>query len=73
MIGMKTSARNEFAGTVKILEKGVVNTEVMLDIGEGEELVAVITHESVESLGLKVGASACAHIKSSHVVLAVAE
>ena len=70
---MKTSARNEFFGKIQALKTGPVNSEVILDIRGRSELAALITQESIESLGLKVGASACAHIKSSHVVLAVSE
>ncbi len=44
---MKTSARNEFSGKVHALIPGAVNTEVVLDIGHGQQLVAVITNEGV--------------------------
>ncbi|MBY0578850.1 MAG: TOBE domain-containing protein [Burkholderiales bacterium] len=65
---MKTSARNEFLGKVKSLENGPVNTEVILDIG-GSDLVAIITHESVDALGLKVGGEAYALIKAPWVIV----
>lgn len=72
-LGMKTSARNELAGKVKSVSKGAVNAEVVLTIGDGTELVAVITNESVAALGLKKGIAAYALIKASWVVLTAAE
>lgn len=72
-LGMKTSARNELAGRVKTVRKGAVNAEVVLDIGDGTELVAIITNESVAALGLKKGAAAYALVKASWVILTTAE
>ena len=68
-MAMKTSARNQFVGTVKVVQHGAVNDEVILTIGGGHEIVAVITHDSAQSLGLKQGAEALALIKSSAIVL----
>lgn len=70
-LGMKTSARNELAGTVKAITRGNVNSEVVLDLGGGDELVAIITNTSVENLALKPGVAAYALIKASWVILAV--
>lgn len=66
---MKTSARNELAGSVKKLTAGTVDTEVVLDIGGGDEIVAMITKTSAESLGLRLGIPAYALIKASWVIL----
>jgi len=68
-LGMRTSARNAFAGRVTTVTDGAVNAEVALDIG-GQEIVAVVTRESVEALGLTPGVTAVALIKSSFVLLA---
>jgi molybdate transport system regulatory protein len=68
---MQTSARNQFLGKVKSVKIGAVNAEVILDIGGGDALAAIITNDSIESLGLKVGVRACALIKASHIILAV--
>jgi len=70
MSGIKTSARNLLAGTVKKITPGAVNTEVILEVG-GQEIVSIITNESVKSLGLAVGGKAYAMIKASHVIVAV--
>lgn len=63
------SARNCLAGTVARIENGAVNDEITLDIGNGQSVVAIITHASVERLGLAVGKPACALIKASSVMI----
>ncbi|MHB1512652.1 MAG: TOBE domain-containing protein [Acidiferrobacter sp.] len=70
---MRTSARNEFVGLVKGIRKGVVNTEVVLDIGDGLSLAAVVTNESVDHLGLALGVEACALIKAPWVIVTAAD
>lgn len=66
---MKTSARNQFGGTVKAIRGGAVNDEIELDIGGGFGIVATITHESTLDLKLAVGAAATALVKASSVIL----
>ncbi|WP_322081643.1 TOBE domain-containing protein [Burkholderia sp. BCC1972] len=70
-IGMKTSARNQLFGKVASIVRGTVNDEVTLTLPGGQPVVAVLTHESAEALGLREGADACALVKASWVVLAV--
>lgn len=69
---MEISARNTIKGTVKLVESGVINAEVVLEISPGVEVVAIITKESAEKLGLTVGKEVYAVIKSSDVMIAVA-
>lgn len=69
-LGMKTSARNALRGVVDRVIPGAVNSEVILKIGDGAEIVAIVTRESVDDLGLAPGATAIALIKSSFVILA---
>ena len=69
-MAMKTSARNQFTGTVHSIHTGAVNDEVVIDIGGGHQIVAVVTHDSVVSLGLQTGGPAIALVKSSSVMLA---
>jgi molybdate transport system regulatory protein len=69
-LGMKTSARNQFYGTVTAVHRGAVNDEVELQIAGGHRLVAVVTHDSAENLGLAPGRDAFALVKSSSVLLA---
>jgi len=70
-IGMKTSARNQLFGTVRKVTRGSVNDEVELTLSGGQAIVAVVTHESTESLGLKEGVEAFALVKASWVMLMV--
>ena len=66
-----TSARNCLCGTVKAVTTGAVNTEVVLGLKGGTNLVVMITAGSEKTLGLKTGDAACALIKASHVILGV--
>jgi molybdate transport system regulatory protein len=70
---MRLSARNQLAGTIKSIKEGVVTAEVVVVLNGGEEIVSVITLESVQSLGLKVGDAVRAIIKSTEVMIAVEE
>jgi len=70
-IGMRTSARNQLYGTVSAITRGAVNDEVALALPGGQTIVAVLTHESTETLGLAVGAAAFALVKASWVMLLV--
>jgi molybdate transport system regulatory protein len=66
---MRSSARNQFWGRVTSVKRGAVNSEVALSIGEGDSIVASITNESSDSLGLQPGREACALIKASFVIV----
>ena len=66
---VKTSARNQFKGTVSNITLGAVNTEVELDIGTDQSIIAMITQESVEQLGLEKNSDVVALIKASSVIL----
>ncbi|CAN7659117.1 TOBE domain-containing protein [Trinickia sp. LjRoot230] len=70
-IGMKTSARNQLYGTIASIKPGAVNDEVTLALSGGQQIVAIITHASTETLGFEPGAEAYALIKASWVLLAV--
>lgn len=69
--GYRLSARNCLPGTVKSVEPGAVNAEVVISLPGGTEIFSIVTKEAVAELGLKLGAAATAVIKSSHVILAV--
>lgn len=68
-----TSARNRLCGVVSRIEKGMVNTEVILDLSFDTSFVAMITNESQNLFNFSVGSPACALVKASHVILAVEE
>jgi len=67
---MQVSARNALTGVVREISGDGVLCEVVLDLGNGLEIVSVITRSSAERLGLKPGVTATALIKSTEVLLA---
>ena len=67
---MKLSARNRLDGTVVKITRGEAIANVVLDVG-GQRIVASITVEAVDELGLKEGSSATAVIKASDVMVAI--
>lgn len=69
--GIRLSARNQLRGTVKSIEAGSVNSEVVLTLDGGTEITSIVTREAVTELGLKPGAPATAVIKASNVILGV--
>jgi molybdopterin-binding protein len=70
---MKISARNILAGTVKHITPGAVNSEVIVELPNGQEIVSIITKTSAENLGLEEGKPVYAIIKASNVMLGVDE
>jgi molybdate transport system regulatory protein len=64
------SARNRLPGRVLRLQRGNVNSEVTLQLGDGPlQLTSVITDDSVQRLGLQAGSAVTAFFKASSVVL----
>ena len=68
---MKLSARNVFKGKVKTIKPGAVNSEVVIQLQGGLEIVSVITKTSTENLSLKEGKDVYAIIKATNVILGV--
>jgi molybdate transport system regulatory protein len=68
---VKLSARNQLRGTVSAVKRGAVNSEVSLALDGGVVVTAVITNESVDTLGLVEGTPAIAAFKASSVILGV--
>lgn len=68
---VKFSARNRMGGIVTHVQTGAVNSEVVIEVDGGEALVAIVTNQSCQSLGLAVGARAAGIFKASSVVLGV--
>jgi molybdate transport system regulatory protein len=69
--GAKFSARNHLQGQVTRVQKGAVNTEVVIGLPAGGAVAAIVTNESAEALGLAVGVSAAALFKASSVIVGV--
>ena len=63
------SARNQLKGTVISIKTGSVMSEVMVDIGGGHEIVALISASSAKRLKLKKGRPAVVVIKSTEVMI----
>ena len=70
-LSVKTSARNQFFGKVTAIKLGPVNVEVELTLTGGDKIHSVITHDGLDSLGLKVGSEAWALVKASWIILAM--
>ncbi len=68
---MRLSARNVLKGTVKQVTPGAVNSEVIIELPGGIEIVSIITKASAEALGLAPGKKAYAIIKASNVMVGV--
>lgn len=66
---MKASARNQFTGIVSDVLIGTVNAEVHLSLKGGETIVASITKESVEKLGIKSGLEVIALVKAPQIIV----
>jgi molybdopterin-binding protein len=67
---MRISARNQLRGRVTSITRGEAIANVELDVA-GQRLVASITREAVDDLGLHEGSEVTAVIKASDVLLAV--
>lgn len=68
---MKISARNVLKGKVKSVNHGAVNSEVIIELPGGTEVVSIITKTSAEQLNLAQGSNVYAVIKASNVMIAV--
>jgi molybdopterin-binding protein len=68
---MKLSARNVLKGKVKQVKTGAVNSEIVLELAHGIEVVSIITKESAENLKLAPGKDAYAVVKASNVMIAI--
>ena len=68
---MRISARNVLKGKVKKLNHGAVNSEVIVELEGGAEVVSIITKTSAEELGLAEGKDVYAVVKASNVMIAV--
>ena len=68
---MKLSARNVLKGTVRSVVRGAVNSEVVIELEGGTQVVSIITNTSADNLGLAPDVEAYAVIKASNVMVAV--
>lgn len=68
-MSMRTSARNQFVGTVSGLREGEVSFEVRIRVDDANEVVAVITRASAENLELGIGSEVHAFVKAPSVLI----
>ena len=65
---MKHGARNQIAGKVKSIKRGDIMSLIKFGVTTPTEMASVITTESVEDLGLKVGDEVQLIVKAIHVL-----
>jgi molybdopterin-binding protein len=67
--GTHISARNRFRATVTEIEVEGLMAQVELVVADPVRLVAIVTRDAVEELGLKKGMAATAIVKSTNVMI----
>jgi len=65
---MKLSTRNRLPGTVTEVVKGEAAAKVTLQVGDNH-MVALITRESADELGLEPGSQVTALVKATDVMV----
>jgi molybdopterin-binding protein len=68
---MKLSARNQLKGKIIAIEEGLITAKVKLDLGNNNQITSIISKDSISDLGLKVGDTAYAIIKSTEVIVGI--
>lgn len=63
------SARNQLVGLVLSIHRDGLLCEVVIRLGDGQEITAVITRRSGDELGLRKGGEITAVIKATEVML----
>lgn len=71
-LNMRTSARNQWVGTVSAVRSGAVNDEVELTLPGGVRLTAIVTHASIGALALRTQQTAIALVQAASVLLVTA-
>ena len=66
---MKLSARNVLPGRIVSVTKGSTTAHIKIELAQGLMMTSSITNEAVDDLGLKVGDSVSAVVKSSDVMI----
>ncbi|MGY5449600.1 TOBE domain-containing protein [Agarivorans sp. MS3-6] len=68
-MSVRSSARNQLAGTVVAISLGAVNSLVKVEVSEGVIIVAMISCESLSPLSIAVGSQVLCLIKASHMMV----
>ena len=69
-LNMLSSARNQLAGRVRVIDAGAVNDRIVIELSGGQPLVATITRESTRTMGLKPGTPVTALVKAPWLMIA---
>src|SRR6266511_533996 len=67
--GDRMSARNHFRGVVREVKVDGLLAQVEIDVTEPARVVAIITRDAAEELGLKPGMGASAVVKATSVMI----
>lgn len=70
---MKLSARNNLKGVIKSIEEGLITSKVVIDLGNGNEIISIISKDAISDLKLEIGKPAFALVKSTEVIVGVDE
>jgi molybdopterin-binding protein len=65
----RLTARNRFRGVVRSVEVDGLLARIEIDVTEPARVVAIVTREAVEELGLRAGMSAAGVVKSTSVMV----
>lgn len=68
---LRTSARNRLCGKIQRIVEGEINAEIVIALGGGSTVAAIITRQSLRDMALNPGDEVCALIKASHIILGV--
>ena len=68
---MKLSARNKLKGKITAIEEGLITAKVKIDLGNGNEIVSIISRDAIKELDLKINDVAFAVIKSTEVIVGI--
>lgn len=68
---MKFSRSNALKGTIKNICHGAVNTEVVMELADGQQIMSIIATSSAVDLSLAEGSSVFAVLKPSDVMLGI--
>ena len=66
---MALSARNHLEGTVVSVTTDELMAEVVIELGDGQQITSTITRGSADRLGLEAGDAAAAVVKASEVMI----
>lgn len=68
---MKISARNRIQGRITEIRRGAVNNQVVIDLGDGQQLLAIVTDDACQALERhqQAGSPVLALFKASAVLL----